>query len=118
MRQIKVHLQKNIPCIALIQFGILSAVRPVYQPSETRCIVSLNMSQQLIIRTPNIKVINSLAKSQPLPHGRLKRERGTSMKPCIFSHYRPPQVLARGLWRGEEKKKRKSKLTIKVIQRT
>lgn len=29
------------------------------------------------------------------------------MKPCIFSHYRPPQVLARGLWRGEKKKKKK-----------
>lgn len=33
-------------------------------------------------------------------HGRLKREGGTSMKPCVFAHYRPPQVLARGLWRG------------------
>lgn len=106
--KLKCTYRKNIPCITLTQFGILSAVKPVYQPSETGCIVSLNMSQQLIIRTPNIKVINSLAKSQPLPHGRLKRERGTSMKPCIFSHYRPPQVLARGLWRGEKEKKKEA----------
>lgn len=114
---VKVHLQKNTPRIMLIQFGILSAVKPVYQPSGTGCIVSLNMSQQLIIWSPNIKVINSLAKSQPLPHGRCKERKRNFNETLYFLSLPPTSSVGQGPLEGGEEKK-KSKLTIKVIQRT
>lgn len=117
---VNIFINKEVSSVAMVQHNFFVNLRRPLALFHHVC------PRHLIIKSSNIKVINSLAKSQLLPRGRLKREGGTSMKPCIFAHYRPPQVLARGLWRGwwwvggleGGGRRGGSKLTIKVMLRT